>query len=336
MSKTNPGQSVQMEIEEQHSDNKVKDLLKENRKLINNENYLKCVNEFATDLLKANTIDDALWIISTYLIEKFNFEDCAVYLLNERNMCLEKVASHSVSVPSDRKVRNFLSIPMGEGIVGTVAITRKPEIINDTRNDHRYIVDEEIRLSELTVPIINNGKLIGIIDSENEKVNYYNDGHLETLIAISNLSAIKIDNLRAVERDKIHRQELESVNIELNRFVYNVTHDLKSPLASLQGKMFLLHEEKNPQLKEKLFGNINSSIKHMAEFIDELLSYSRNANAALDQQKVMILPFIQQILAEHSYQKHLEKIDFNLEINPELELMTDPTRFRVIMNNVQQ
>lgn len=315
-------------------DRQVKDLLKVNEDLLAQENYLKCVNEFAADLLKSSTLEDVLWIITTYLIEKFGFEDCVVYLLDEENNCLEKVASHSVSEPAERIVKHYIAIPVGEGIVGTVAKTGKPEIIHNTKKDPRYIVDDATRLSELTVPIISGDKVIGIIDSENQKENFYNQGHLETLVAISHLSAIKIDNLKVRDREMKHTHELERINSELERFVYHVTHDLKSPLANLQGMMFLVKEENDPLVLQEFYERMNISIKQMAEFIDEILSYSRNANAEIRSESVQLTPFIRKVIEAHRYQEHFEKIHFNLELQEDATIATDLNRLRVIMNNL--
>lgn len=314
-------------------DHQVKDLQREKEDLLNTEYYLRCVNEFATDLLNAETINDVLWIITSYIIEKFGFEDCVVYLLDEETNSMQKVASHSVWGTDERIVKNYIAIPVGEGIVGTVAKTGKPEIINDTHKDPRYIVDDANRQSELTVPIIRNGKVIGIIDSENESKNYFNEGHLETLIAISNLAAIKIDNLYASERELKHSQALERINSELERFVYHVTHDLKSPLANLQGMMGLLEGEKDTTTLSQMYASMNNSIGQMAEFIDEILTYSRNANSAVSREKVELHPFLHQVIEAHRYQENAEKIDFRLETNG-LAIETDINRLRVIFNNL--
>lgn len=50
--------------------------------------------------------------------------------------------------------------------MGSVAQTGKPEIVTDTTRDPRYVVDDEVRLAELTVPLLLQNKVIGVIDSE--------------------------------------------------------------------------------------------------------------------------------------------------------------------------
>ena len=66
----------------------------------------------------------------------------------------------------DGEIVNLLTIPIGDGIVGTVAKTGEPELIHDTSQDKRYILDINHNNSEITVPVIVEGRIIGIIDSE--------------------------------------------------------------------------------------------------------------------------------------------------------------------------
>jgi signal transduction protein with GAF and PtsI domain len=63
--------------------------------------------------------------------------------------------------------------------------------ISDTRKDSRYRADEMVRLSELCVPIMLNGELIGIIDSEHPEVNWYNETHVYILNTLASMIATK-------------------------------------------------------------------------------------------------------------------------------------------------
>ena len=54
-----------------------------------------------------------------------------------------------------------MEIPVGKGIVGSVAETGKAELIKDTSKDPRYIVDDQLRYSEISVPIISDNKVLG-------------------------------------------------------------------------------------------------------------------------------------------------------------------------------
>ena len=72
-----------------------------------------------------------------------------------------------------------MKIPLGTGIVGTVAANGKGEIVNDTSQDKRYRINDAFRNSELTVPITYEGMTKGIIDSEHTQKDFFNDEHFK-------------------------------------------------------------------------------------------------------------------------------------------------------------
>ncbi len=149
-------------------------------------------------LLESENLDDIVWKVAQEAIGKLGFEDCVVYILDNHNTLIQR-AAFGPKNPDGREIKTPITIPLGEGIVGTVAKTGIPERIDDTRQDPRYIVDDEIRLSELTVPIVYNGKILGVLDSENSQVSYFTDAHLEQFITIAKLAAPKIFHALAAE-----------------------------------------------------------------------------------------------------------------------------------------
>ncbi|MCB0762917.1 MAG: response regulator, partial [Flavobacteriales bacterium] len=90
------------------------------------------------------------------------------------------------------EIADPLEIPIGQGIVGTVALTGIPEIVVDCSADPRYIVDDAARLSEICIPIVYEDQVIGIIDSEHPERGFYTTWHLEVLESIAAISATKI------------------------------------------------------------------------------------------------------------------------------------------------
>jgi len=139
----------------------------------------------------------------------------------ERKLLLQK-AAYGPKNPWQREIFNSITIPLGKGIVGTVAQSGIMEIIPDTRNDSRYIVDDERRLSEITVPIFAEGKLFGVIDSEHAAKNFYTRNHARVLKKIAAVCAERIakylgeEKLRAKIARDLHDEmgsTLTSINI---------------------------------------------------------------------------------------------------------------------------
>ena len=147
------------------------------------------VNYFATSMSEQRTVDDMLWDVARNCISKLGFEDCVIYLKdNKRNMLVQK-AAWGPKTAEENLIVNPIEIPVGKGIVGTVALTGKAELINDCSLDDRYIVDDKARYSELTVPMMNEGRLFGVIDSEHPQKNFYTERHLQILTTIASLCA---------------------------------------------------------------------------------------------------------------------------------------------------
>jgi hypothetical protein len=94
-------------------------------------------------------------MIANYLVT----DDCVFYAIVEDKLI--QVAAIGQKLNKDKSIKKALKIEIGEGIVGAVALSKKGIIIKDTRKNKNYIIDDQIRLSEITVPIILDGKLIG-------------------------------------------------------------------------------------------------------------------------------------------------------------------------------
>ncbi|NII29424.1 GAF domain-containing protein [Pseudoflavitalea sp. X16] len=182
----------------------------------------KVLNYFATSLYGQNTAEDIFWDVARNCIAQLQFEDCVIYEYDEPRRLLVQKAAWGPKNPVRREIYNPLEIPLGSGIVGAVAQTGKAEIVNNTLKDERYIVDDRRRLSEITVPIMVEGKLFGVIDSEHPRRNFYTKRHLRLLLKIADTCATKLSKYLAEEklRSKIARDlhdemgsTLTSINI---------------------------------------------------------------------------------------------------------------------------
>jgi putative methionine-R-sulfoxide reductase with GAF domain len=61
-------------------------------------------------------------------------------------------------------------IPIGKGICGSAAKTGKTEVVDDVHSDNRYLACFVSTKSEIVVPIKKEGKIIGEIDIDSDKI----------------------------------------------------------------------------------------------------------------------------------------------------------------------
>jgi two-component system, sporulation sensor kinase E len=166
-------------------------------------------------------------IISNYL----GTNDCVFYAVIENN--ITQVAATNQKLDKQDNIKNLMQIPFGEGIVGKVAQTKKGVIINDTRKNDDYIVDDQHRLSEITVPILLDDELIAIIDAEHPNKNFFKKTQLAFLSQISSLISITLKK-NIIELEKLNK-EIE-LDISRNRLqlIFESSSDAKA-IESIDG-----------------------------------------------------------------------------------------------------
>ena len=151
---------------------------------------------FATSLFDKNRIDDVLWDIAENCISQLKLEDCVIYMLDSSRKVLVQKAAYGNKNAGQRKVLNPIRIPMGKGIVGEVAATGKYLCLANVNADVRYIVDDEVRRSELAVPIIINNRVVGVLDSEHTEESYFTEKHIFIFLLITRLASKKLKQLQ--------------------------------------------------------------------------------------------------------------------------------------------
>jgi sigma-B regulation protein RsbU (phosphoserine phosphatase) len=131
----------------------------------------------------------------------------AILLVNDRTreMRVRFQIGHTTQVER-------LHIPMGRGVVGQVALTRQPVLLNDVTAAEYYVeVNPEVR-SELAVPLIAKNRLIGVMDIESEQAGYFRPEHLRLLTLTASRIAQAIENARLYARVSRQAQTLTVMN----------------------------------------------------------------------------------------------------------------------------
>nr|WP_297348223.1 GGDEF domain-containing protein [uncultured Glaciecola sp.] len=212
--------------------------------------HFKVVSQFAAQIMLLNTEYDVLWHLTHNIGSKLGFNDVVVYIFDEEKQILEQKAAFGDKATNDYIVVNPIEHKLGQGVVGKVAESLTPMMINDTRLCEDYIVDNQRRLSELAVPLLDNGKLVGVIDSENHELNYFTSNHLKTLVAVASIAATKISQSRALNtlRETVNKLEksskIQDALFEIAELIFE-THNMSDFYQQLHTKISTLTFAKN-------------------------------------------------------------------------------------------
>ncbi|MGA2219360.1 MAG: GAF domain-containing protein, partial [Terracidiphilus sp.] len=131
----------------------------------------------------------------------------AIFLLNDRTHEL-RMRFQIGHTPQTERTR----VPLGKGVVGQVALTRQPILLNDVSTSEHYIAANPDVRSELAVPLIAKNRLIGVMDIESEQAGYFQAEHLHVLTLTASRIAQAIENARLYARVSRQAQILEVLN----------------------------------------------------------------------------------------------------------------------------
>ena len=243
----------------------------------------KILNQFATSLYNKNTVKDVFWTVALNCVDLLKFEDCVVYLMIPEAQILVQKAAAGPKSHEPFRIMNPIEIPVGKGIVGTVAKTGKSEIITDTSRDRRYIIDDQSRLSELTVPIVVEGKVFGIIDSEHSQKNFYNRWHLQMVEEIAAICSAKISRYFVEEqiRSKVAR---------------DLHDDMGSTLSSIKIMSNIALEKRETEASQGYLKSIRQNAALMQESMSDIVWAINPENDSLEKVIIRMKEFTAEIL----------------------------------------
>jgi two-component sensor histidine kinase len=231
------------------------------------QHYLELLGRFSSNLIGKDTVDDVLWAITENAIAELGFEDCVVYLVDDKREFLIQRAAYGPKDKGQHEIVEPIKIPIGIGVVGTVAKTGEAEIVADCSLDPRYIKDDEARNSEISVPIIKDGKVIGVIDSEHSQTGYYNEEHLTLLRTIAHMTALRLSQIRFRSSVEEHRDKLVEEVAETKDELQTAMYQLQQSNAQLE----VLLKEKSQLLKE-----LHHRIKNQMQMLHSLINLQSN------------------------------------------------------------
>ena len=166
---------------------------------------LTVLHEISQEISSILDPDDLLERIGVLLKRVIDFQMFTILLWNRRTEQLE----HRFSTRYGERVTRERNVSLGQGLIGLAAQERAPVLVPDVRKDARYVNENPETRSELSVPLIYKGNVIGVIDLEHTRVNYYNEDHQRTLTTLASQVAVSIANARLYQRIHDEEQRME-------------------------------------------------------------------------------------------------------------------------------
>lgn len=151
-----------------------------------------------------------------------------------------------------------------------------------------------------------------------------------------NLEISQNNLIAEVEERKQLIQQLEDKNVELERFTYTVSHDLKSPLVTVKGFIGLLENDiasGDQQRIAKDLSFISSAADKMSILLDELLEISRVGRVVNQPEMICLTQLFTETLPLLHTQ--IEQSSARINIQPDMPSITaDKHRMQEVVTNL--
>jgi len=137
------------------------------------------------------------------------------------------------------------------------------------------------------------------------------------------------------ERVAARTVELEASNRELEAFSYSVSHDLRSPLRSIDGFSRLVLDENREKLSPestRWLGLVRTGAQQMGNLIDDLLAFSRLGRVPLKKRRVYTAGVVTEVIAELKLQNPNRQIEFVVQDLP--PCFADPNLLKQVFRNL--
>ncbi len=153
------------------------------------------------------------------------------------------------------------------------------------------------------------------------------------LFAIQQLNRSRFDLIKHQEILEKRNVELSKVNMELDSFLYKSSHDIRAPISTIAGLIYLIQRSESMEEIRHYNRMTDKQIKKLNKIISDITLHSRNLKLDPEIEEFDARELCQEVLDTYSFLLEKSGIRTELDINGDL-IKTDRSRLRTILSNL--
>ncbi len=176
-------------------------------------------------------------------------------------------------------------IRLGEGAIGTAAVTRAPVQVPDMLDEHGSVLPQ-VRptlaqagyRSLLAVPLLLEEQTFGGLVVYRSESGNFSTEVVNLLQTFATQSTLAIQNARLFREIGEKGQQLEIASKHKSQFLANMSHELRTPLNAILGYTELILDEIYGEVPEPLrdvLERVQQSGRHLLDLINDVLDISK-------------------------------------------------------------
>ena len=229
-----------------------------------------------------------------------------------------------------------------ESIVSRAARTRKGVMENNVRRTLDFLPHPllpETR-AEMALPMIVGGKLIGVLDLQSDKEDFFTQEDLNVQTTLAAQIAVAVENANQYAAQVQTSAKLREVDQLKSEFLASMSHELRTPLNSIIGFADVLLEGLDGDLNERMEEDvrlIRESGNHLRGLIGDILDMSKIEAGRMDlrYEEIDISQLANDVMATAVPLAQEKQLFLHLDIDEEVRpVQADRTRLRQILWNI--
>lgn len=308
-------------------------------------NELAALIEIDRHISSTLDLTQVLERIATHARDLLAANDSEVYLVDasgERLRAIVALGAYAAEIKAS-------TLRLGEGIVGSVALTGEAEMVNDAARDPRSIQipgtpDESESI--LCAPLRFKNRLQGVMAVVRTAGQAgFRPADLEFFKALAGQAAIAIENARlyAAEHDRAselartleQQRELDRLK---NEFIQNISHELRTPLAVVRGYAELLDSGELGSLSAEQRDGVRvmtQRTRWLSKMLDDLLAILAAETRKMANDPIDLVALVDGLRGDFQAMVGQAGLTLAFDVPPiKMPITGDPVQLRRVFDNL--
>lgn len=205
------------------------------------------LNDINESIYGSYNLEHAFQMILEKVGKHFSFSFAIIGIVNEDQQVVEIEVSQGIT-------ETIAPIPFKQSIVGWTAFYRKPVIVKNFKEESKLTLLSNESMSAITIPMILNGKTIGVMHMESKQAEQYSLEDLKIATVFANEAGKVISNIWLINQLNSKTDQLYSLinlsrnlvaKLDRNSILVNLTQETRALLKCHSCALFLIAPDKN-------------------------------------------------------------------------------------------